>query len=100
MEVTINGTRYVPRHDLDAVKARPMRGLRALTGLTLGAASAEIGCSKSHLHSIEHGKSIPGVLLSRRIAEVYGCALDDIANAVEMVLRSNANSPTPMSHNK
>ena len=88
MEVTINGMRYVPHLDLEQ-RVRTMRQLRALSPYTLTSAAKEIGCSKSHLWGVEKGRSEPGILLAKRIAELYGVSILTVALAVELSMRSN-----------
>ena len=89
MDVTINGTKYVPEHSPDVKAGRSMRGLRGLNGFSLTAAATAIGCSKSHLSAIENGTSEPGLSLTVRMSTAYGVTLDDVAGAMKLTMQPN-----------
>lgn len=70
-----------------------MRQLRALSPYTLAGAAKEVGCSKSHLWAVEKGRSEPGILLARKIADMYGVSVLAVAQAVELSMQANTNYP-------
>lgn len=84
MTVIINGMEYVPRLNLKPPAAfgslgSALKELRKAQRLSLQAASERIGCTKSHLHTLERDGSEPGLLLAHQIAEAYGVPLLTLA---------------------
>ena len=45
-------------------------------------AAGRIGCAKSTLHSLEHGKSRPTLLMAARIAHAYDVPIEDLAELI------------------
>jgi DNA-binding transcriptional MerR regulator/uncharacterized cupin superfamily protein len=54
-----------------------LRDARKVARLTLGQVAERVGCSPSHLSSIERGAAVPSMSMLHRIAETYGI---DVAN--------------------
>lgn len=51
---------------------------RVVAGLTLGSASATLGCTSTHLGYIETGLRQPSPALLGRMAELYGVPVEDL----------------------
>ncbi len=89
MSVVINGVEYVPRITLKAPASfgslgAALKELRKAQRLTLQSAADRIGCTKSHLHTLERDGSEPGLRLAYRIAEAYGVPLLTLALCAEI----------------
>lgn len=81
-EIIIDGTRYLPERPVTA-KQLPFNVLigiaRRYKNETLEQAALGIGTTKSNLHALEHGRSVPRLPLLQRILSYYGIAFDQIA---------------------
>lgn len=84
MTVTINGIEYVPRLNLKApaelgTLGAALKTVRKAQKLSLDEAAKRVGCTKSHLWTLENDGSEPGLRLAYRIAEAYGVPLLTLA---------------------
>ena len=84
MSVVINGIEYVPRLNLKPSRelgsfGEAIKACRKAQKLSLEAAAASIGCTKSHLWNLEKGGSLPGLVMAYRMAETYGVPLLTLA---------------------
>lgn len=83
MNVVIDGVEYLPRAKIELMPmefGEFLRATRKSVKLSLDAASASIGCSKSHLWELENGRSEPSLMLAKCIGEAYGVALETLAS--------------------
>ncbi len=84
MSVIIHGIEYVPRLNLSAPRelgtlGQALKTMRKGAKLSLDAASAKAGCTKSHLWTLEKDGAEPGLRLAYRLAEAYGVPLLTLA---------------------
>jgi transcriptional regulator with XRE-family HTH domain len=84
MTVMIHGVEYVPRLNLSAPRelgtlGQALKTMRKGAKLSLDAASAKAGCTKSHLWTLEQDGAEPGLRLAYRLAEAYGVPLLTLA---------------------
>lgn len=74
---------------------RGVRDRRRKTGVKLGPFSAELGCSRSHLNSVENGYRPASYELAVRIADKLGCDVSDLLPAGESVPDEPPPQPKP-----
>lgn len=60
-----------------------LRRLRILAGLTQKEAAAKIGCNPTNITHWERGRTIPRMSRLKKIAEVYGCPIDNLIACLE-----------------
>jgi putative transcriptional regulator len=60
-----------------------VRERRATVGMTQEELADACGVSRQSINSIERGKYIPSLPLALRLAQVFGCATDDLFERVE-----------------
>ena len=60
-----------------------VRERRALAGMTQEELADACGVSRQSINSIERGKYVPSLPLALRLAQVFGCATDDLFERVE-----------------
>ena len=60
------------------VNGQKIRELREAEQLTVTELAREVGCSQAQLTYIEQGYKQPGVALLKRIADKFGCTMDEL----------------------
>lgn len=70
---------------------RKLRELRKAVGLTQGQAAAQIGVNQSSIAMWETGRNAPRMHRFRKIAEVYRCSIEELA---EIVAKAESDSKT------
>jgi putative transcriptional regulator len=60
-----------------------VRERRATVGMTQEELADACGVSRQSINSIERGKYIPSLPLALKLAQVFGCATDDLFERVE-----------------
>lgn len=61
-----------------------VKEFRAELGLTQQELAEAAGVSRQSIISIERGRYIPSLPLALRMAEVFGCAMDDLFKRIEV----------------
>ena len=60
-----------------------VRERRVREGITQEELAAACGVSRQSINSIERGKYVPSLPLALKLAQVFGCATDDLFERVE-----------------
>ena len=58
--------------------AQQIRIRRMVKGITQASLAKSVGVSTAHIKNLEHGRSLPNVILTQRIADKLDCTIDEL----------------------
>lgn len=61
-----------------AVLAERVRAYRLVAGLSMAEAARQVGIAAGYYGEIERGRKTPSMRVARRLAQAFGCAVDDL----------------------